>query len=666
MAFTIANIASSQALSDIALSPDGRKVIYCVAPTQKAGDHKVSSIWYSPDTTKAGNAKQLTSGLFNDTKPVWNVNSNAIYFLSDRHKQGGPKQIYIYYLDGPGEPSLVIEPYKANKRGIEEFRVSPDGHYIAFSSRDEPSAEEEKKIADKDDARVWGDRKGHARLRLYTISTGEVRTLVEDKKHVVWLTWSPDSKALLYLLTEGPDAEAVYCGITSFFVISILPSPSDTRGKHIVDLVRPPRSDTIWPSTSHPAFYTRQSYDPKAFVDALAVHRHFNDSSCPDSDPFYLGQTEDASQLINLQSSDGEFAVAVESGMSTRVDIMNHDGKLFTLFESGKLLSAKSFDIKKVDGGYVMAAIRSSGPNKEAPDVWVGRISRPQSVSLTLTTQLSSHYPWFANHKLGPVETFEWTGEDGVSLEGMAWFPQGVDPSHLKTPLPTILQVHGGPYDRNTSELKISSFFWPPILAEQGYLVLTPNYRGSSGRGHKFARAVRHSMGTVDWSDVNDMVNEAVKRGLADKDKLAIGGWSQGGFLTAWGVSQTKNKFRCAIMGAGVSDWGALACESNLPDFEAELGGAAPWLGATARLAGDPIRHVKDVETAVLILHGERDPRVNPGQGVGFHRGLRRMSRYPERHTLVLYPREEHSFVEKKHAEDVMKRVVGHYETWLK
>ncbi|KAF8584769.1 alpha/beta-hydrolase [Ramaria rubella] len=664
MAFTIENVASAPILSNVVLSPDGRRVVYHVAPSIMTDDRPTSSLWYSSDTTKADSAKQLTSGCFHDVNPVWNLNSDAIFFLSDRHKPGGPKQIYTYFLDGPGEPSLLIEAFKENKRGIDAFRLSPDGRYIAFSSADEPTAEEERKDAEKDDARVWGEVTGQSRLRLYTISTGEVRTLVEDKRHVVLFVWSPDSKELLYQLAERPDAEAMFLKFMPFFVMSILPASSNSGAKHISNLACTPMGNSIiWPLLSHREFYATQAYIPTENIDAFAIHRHSFDPHGSDTQAFYSGETDDVFQLIDLQSSNGEFAVVIASGITSRVDILNRTGKLFTLFDSGELSACSFVDVKKVGDEYILAAVRSSGPKKETPDVWVGKIRGTQST--TFTTRLSLHFPWVSNHKLGAVETFRWTAEDGVPLEGMAWFPQGVDPSDIKKPLPTILIVHGGPYGRDAPELQPYFLLWHPILAEQGYLVLSPNYRHSAGRGHKFAQ-FHGTAGTLDWSDANGMVDEAVKRGFANKDKLAIGGWSHGGFMTAWGVTQTKNKFKCAIMGGGLTDLGAITLKGDLPDVYTYMGGAAPWLGTDVRLTGDPIRYVKDVETAVLILHGDVDSRVPVGQAIGFHRGLRRMSKYPDRHTLVLYPREDHLFIEEKHIKDVLKRVIKHYETWLK
>ncbi|KAF8513213.1 Alpha/Beta hydrolase protein [Gautieria morchelliformis] len=670
MAFTIENITSVQLLSDLTLSPDGSKLVYRVTPSLKTGLHQTASLWYSPDTSEADSARQLTSGLYNDGSPAWHPNSTDLYFLSDRHSPGASSQLYKYSLDRPGEPSLLNDAFKDKKCRVEQFRISPDGHYVAFLSADEPTLEEENKAAQKDDARIWGERKGHARLRLYTASTGNLRTLVEDNRHVVSCTWRPDSKELLYLLSDRPDLEAQY-QIATLYVVSILPPSSTPQTKFLINLPRVPSSDVIWPSPSHPDLYMTQSYQPHNIVDALAVHRFSPVKADPPSSPchldsscFYLGENEDALSLVDLQSKGGEFAVGVSSGMDTRVDILNGAGKVFTLFGTNRCAGFRVFDVKKVGHEYVMACVLSSGPKKAPPNIWIGRVYGSQN--LMLTTKLSSHSPWVANHKLGSIEVFEWKGEDGVPLQGMAFFPQVTDPSGIKEPLPTILDIHGGPYGRDTPDLSPFFLAWQPMLAERGFLVLSPNYRGSSGRGHAFARAAYHGVGTIDWSDVNGMVNEAVRRGLADKDKLAIGGWSEGGYLTAWGVSQTKNKFQCGVVGAGVTDWGSETTESDLPDFEADLGGAAPWIGSAAKLTGDPIRHVKDVETAVLVLHGESDVRVPVGQGIGFHRGLKRMSKYPDRHTLVVYPREGHIFSERKHAEDMMKRVIEHYEAWLK
>ncbi|KAF8513216.1 Alpha/Beta hydrolase protein [Gautieria morchelliformis] len=668
MAFTAENIGASCVVDDLALSPDGTRLVYRVGAAHRSRDYHTSSLWYTSDVTAANSAGQLTSGLYDDRSPSWHpdVGENRLYFLSDRHKKGGPKQIYTYALDSPGEPHLISDNFLDKKRAVTRFQISPDGRYIAFCSAEELDQEQECKLAGKDDAQVWGENLANACLRLYTISTRGIRTLVKNDKHVTSFTWSPDSKELLYICCDGPEPEFQF-GNHFIYTALILPPHSKPVTKHLIRLEYAPASSVIWPSQYHREFFDLYKYVPKNHNDAMAVYRHSLEEISPtvsEDQRFYLGKTEDPFLLIDLRSDSGEFAVGVAAGMDTRVDILNRDGKICALFETSKREAVDSFDVRKVENEYVMAGVCSSGPDKEAPNVWVGKSSGKQS--LVLTTKISSHFAWTTASRFGPVERFEWTGEDGISLDGLAWFPRDVDPLNIEKPLPTILHIHGGPYDRETPNLYPSQLSWQPVLAEQGFLVLSPNYRGGSGRGHAFARiAPPPPASTTAWSDVNTMVDEAVKRGLADKDKLAIGGWSFGGYLAAWGVSQTKNKFQCGVMGAGLSDWSSRATHSDIPDAGNEIGGAAPWINTTLNQMGDPIRCVEDIETAMLVVHGECDNRVPVGQGIGFHRGLRRMSKYPDRHSLVIYPREGHTFVEQKHVEDLIRRVIAHYVAWL-
>src|SRR5262249_47897633 len=150
-----------------------------------------------------------------------------------------------------------------------------------------------------------------------------------------------------------------------------------------------------------------------------------------------------------------------------------------------------------------------------------------------------------------------------------------------------------------------------------------------------------------DYADVMAMVDAAVARGVADPARLGIGGWSQGGFMSAWAVTQTS-RFKAAIMGAGVSDWGMVGMTSDLPAFERELGGTAPWEGAGPHphAAISPISSAGAVKTPVLILHGREDARVPVSQGIGFHRALREHGVPTE---LVVYPREQHPISERAH-----------------
>jgi dipeptidyl aminopeptidase/acylaminoacyl peptidase len=167
-----------------------------------------------------------------------------------------------------------------------------------------------------------------------------------------------------------------------------------------------------------------------------------------------------------------------------------------------------------------------------------------------------------------------------------------------------------------------------------------------------------------DFQDVMAMVDSAIDRGIADPERLGIGGWSQGGFMTAWAVTQT-NRFRAGVMGAGVSDWNMMTMTSDMPTFEAALGGDRPWDGPgphnAARLS--PISYAKNARTPLLILHGRNDARVPVTQAIGFERALREGG-VPVQ--MVTYPREPHGVRERNHQRDILRRVRAWYDRWLR
>jgi dipeptidyl aminopeptidase/acylaminoacyl peptidase len=182
-----------------------------------------------------------------------------------------------------------------------------------------------------------------------------------------------------------------------------------------------------------------------------------------------------------------------------------------------------------------------------------------------------------------------------------------------------------------------------------------PNPRGGYGHGARFASAARGDVGGADWLDVLAALDAAVERGITDPKRVGIGGWSQGGFMTAWAVTQT-DRFRAGIAGAGPTEWGWMAATSDMGRFEAILGGSTPWDGPGPHRHAEvsPLSYARHVTTPLLILHGENDARVPVSQATSFHRALRRLGTPLE---MVIYPREPHGIEERNHQIDLMRRV---------
>ena len=194
-----------------------------------------------------------------------------------------------------------------------------------------------------------------------------------------------------------------------------------------------------------------------------------------------------------------------------------------------------------------------------------------------------------------------------------------------------------------------------------------PNYRGGSGHGEKFAAYARGAAGTVDYDDVITLTPHCIEQGLIDKERVMIGGWSQGGFLSYLAAVRNGThglgwSFKAAICGAGVTDWDSMSVSSDMPNFESELGGIAPWCTSSADVRnrrGSPLWELAEAGKAgrippVLILHGEMDVRIPLTQAWAFRRGCKKWKVPCE---MVTYPREGHGFVERKHFLDMYHRV---------
>jgi dipeptidyl aminopeptidase/acylaminoacyl peptidase len=265
--------------------------------------------------------------------------------------------------------------------------------------------------------------------------------------------------------------------------------------------------------------------------------------------------------------------------------------------------------------------------------------------------------PELAEVEWGPQERLAWRAADGLELDGVLILPPGR--TRADGPFPLVMLLHGGPYWRSGDDLQLGWGLPGQWLATAGYAVFFPNPRGGLGHGAEFARTVRGAVGVADWPDVESGLDRLVDEGVADPERLALGGWSQGGYMTAWGVTQTA-RFRAGVMGAGVSDWGMMVAESDVPTFEASLGGSAGWEGPGPHRHDElsPISFAHRVTTPTLILHGEQDERVPIGQARFFARALRAHGVELE---LVSYPREPHGIGERNHLLDLLSR----WREWL-
>jgi dipeptidyl aminopeptidase/acylaminoacyl peptidase len=238
--------------------------------------------------------------------------------------------------------------------------------------------------------------------------------------------------------------------------------------------------------------------------------------------------------------------------------------------------------------------------------------------------------PQLRRIRWGTQERLSYKASDGLGLDSLLLLPPGR--SREDGPFPLITLVHGGPYGRYIDEFQNSL---PPaqLLAVAGYAVFLPNPRGGQGHGHAFAATAAGAVGGAEWTDITDGIDLLIADGTADPDRLGIGGWSHGGFMAAWAVGQT-DRFKAAVMGAGISDWGMLAANGEHgPANEAGLSGSVGWEspGPHPHDRVSPISYASRIRTPVLILHGEDDTNVPVGQAVLFQASASSTSSSPTR-----------------------------------
>ncbi|WP_439659178.1 alpha/beta hydrolase family protein [Lentzea sp. HUAS TT2] len=235
----------------------------------------------------------------------------------------------------------------------------------------------------------------------------------------------------------------------------------------------------------------------------------------------------------------------------------------------------------------------------------------------------------------GTRERLQYRAEDGLELDGLLVLPVG----QADGPFPLVTIVHGGPYDRWTDDLQLH---WVPSaqwLAHQGIAAFLPNPRGGQGRGHEFAAAVAGKVGREEWHDIEAGIDLLVERGVADPDRLGIAGWSHGGFMAAWAPTRT-DRFKVALVGAGISDWPRLIATGEWGAFEAALGDSPEH---------SPLTYADRIRTEMLIVHGAEDTNVPVEQAVLLHDAVKHSE-------LVVYPGEGHSLRGREHRLDLLNR----------
>ncbi|MDP9370199.1 MAG: S9 family peptidase [Chloroflexota bacterium] len=615
---------------DVRMNPDGRVVAFVVAPVGQRDEHPASAIWLAP-TDGATAAHRLTLGTTEDRAPRWSPDGTWLVFLSDRRERG-KAQLHQLPLAGGEAEALTDWP-----SGIAEAVPLPDGRTVALLAVDPRSEEEERRERERDDAEVFGERWPCHRLRLLDLATREVRTVEAlGNRHVAEVAPSPDGTRLAVLTWPTPELEASLRHVELHMVDAM-------EGEvHFVCPLPTGGSGLAWVRDDRLSYLAHLAPDWRGGSAVFAV-------DLPDRSPHPVAVDLAGCPIDLCSGPHGESLVLVAEGLDTWTGQLEPSGGGIRRLAH---LPGEAWNLSASADGRTVALIRST--SEDPANVWAGSPAG-KLVRLTDLRRELRQVAW------GRQERLAWTAPDGRGIDGLLLLPP--EATRADGPFPLVTLVHGGPYGRFADGFQLD---WSPSgqwLATAGYAVLLPNPRGGLGHGHAFADQVAGTVGEGDWGDIQAGIDVLIEDGVADPDRLGIGGWSQGGFMTAWAVGQT-DRFKVAVMGAGVSDWGMMVAESDLPHFEAMLGGSTGWEGPGPHRHGglSPISFVGRVRTPVLVLHGAADERVPVSQGRFFARGLRE---HGVPHELVVYPREPHEIHERNHQLDLLRRTRAWITRWL-
>lgn len=612
-----------------AISPDGRYVACVVACGSQKETGKRSAIWCSKNGELA---TVFTSGTEMDTEPAWSPDSQSLAFLSDRAEQG-KQQLYVIRAAG-GE----AQPLGHLAGALSQVKWSPDGESIALLRRDEmPPAEVKQQLEGFDQVVVDASPRYN---RLWIVSgAGEARQLTFGDHEIRSWDWSTDGQTIFAIRTveTGFDAVERNAAIVALPVSGGLARPIATSPvcPHYLTVAGTPDGDVIAVS-GH-----QGRVEPAATIWTVPATGGELRNCLP-------GCLCSVQRIFKISGANSEVGAIIARGLHSAASIVNIcTGEI-------QLSTTAAFQENGATHSAACAA-----PGHRFALIWADG-DQPEELYLAkqdeAPVRLTDFGKQFAN-RLQLVEEVFWLS-DGIEIQGLLTLPAGYEPGRS---FPLVLEVHGGPSSNWSDSCFLNWHDWAQMLASNGIAVLAPNPRGSTGRGSDFERLLQDDVGGGESRDLIAGAAAMVARGLADPARLGIAGWSWGGYLTAYTITQTT-MFRAAFMGAGLSNMISDHGQSDIPAANLRYFPGLPYGHWEQYWQSSPLRHINNIQTPLLIAHGDSDARVQPAQSVEMHQALKALGVPVE---FVRYPHEKHSFVERSHQIDLMERITAWFRRWL-
>ncbi len=621
-------LASVRQFTQVAISPDAKHAAWIEEQIVNRIDTGKSTIFTLDLRAGAAPVRISATPAASDREIAWSPDSKSVAFLSDREKKG---QMQLYVASGGRTRKLTtLTGY------LTDPEWSPDGTKLAVLFAENAPGGGGPLEAEPVETGVIGGEIHNQRLTIIDVASATAKQISPTDMNVYEYDWSPDAKTFAVSAAPGP-------GDNNWWIAKLYTIPADS-GK-LTEIFKPETQIAL----------PRWSPDGKSigFIQGL-----MSDEGFTGGDVFTIAASggEATNHTPNRKASvsslawtaPGKMVLTEVVGGGTAITTLEvPSGRTERLWQGAESIHAggndANFSLSK--DGKSAGAIRADW--QHPPEIWAGQIGDWKQVTHN-NAALKPHW--------GEAKNIEWTSES-ANVQGWLLYPAAFDPAKK---YPMVVSIHGGPAGFNAQH-------WPgdrfdmTVLSALGYFVFFPNPRGSYGQGEKFTRANVKDFGAGDLRDILAGVDAVLKTAPVDEARLGVAGWSYGGYMTMWTVTQT-NRFKAAVAGAGIANYQSYYGQNSIDQWMIPYFGASVYDDPAVYARASPITFIKNAKTPTLVVVGERDGECPAPQSYEFWHALKAQGTPTE---LVVYPGEGHRFRDSAHKRDLMERTVQWLNQYL-